>query len=334
MTEWLDVRFDHIRRAADIISQGGIVAFGTETVYGLGGLARSRSAISRIYSAKGRPSFNPLISHFASAEDAFREADLACPLGTTARDLAARFWPGPLTLILPRHPESRICDSVSAALPTLALRVPRGRAVQELLRLVNAPVAAPSANRSGRVSPSCAAHVREELEGRIDAILDTGPCIVGLESTVLDLSGEKPRLLRPGGLTRDALETLIGPIEQVAPLAPDDHSPLSPGQLSSHYAPTLPLRLEAERPDNHEAWLGFGPSEFTLSDRPSWNLSLTADLGEAAARLYAGLRYLDEEGLKKGCTSIAVQHLPTEGLGDAIMDRLKRAAAPRPLLRE
>lgn len=330
MTEWLDVRFDHIRRAADIISQGGIVAFGTETVYGLGGLSRSRSAISRIYKAKGRPSFNPLISHFSSAENAFREVDLSGPLGATARKLATHFWPGPLTLILPRHADSRICDSVSAALPSLALRVPRGRVVQELLQLVDAPVAAPSANRSGRVSPSCATHVKAELDGLIDAILDTGPCDVGLESTVLDLSGEKPRLLRPGGVTRDALEAFIGPIEQAPPLTPDDQTPQSPGQLSSHYAPTLPLRLEASAPGEHEAWLGFGSRQPDLTGRLHWNLSLNNDLEEAAARLYAGLHFLDKEGLSRGCTAIAVQSLPSKGMGEAILDRLKRAAAPRP----
>ncbi|QHI95837.1 threonylcarbamoyl-AMP synthase [Aristophania vespae] len=330
MTEFLDVSFDGIRRAADIIRYGGIVAFGTETVYGLGGLSTSRQAVSRIYAAKGRPSFNPLISHFASAEQAFQEVDLTLtPLGEKARELASHFWPGPLTLILPKKENSLICDSVSAALPTIAIRVPRGRAVNELLRLVNAPVAAPSANRSGRISPSSALHVKEELDGKIDAILDTGSCIVGLESTVLDLTGETPTLLRPGGLSQEELEAICGPVRHAAPLS-QDQKPLAPGQLTSHYAPTLPIRLNTDKANFDEAWLSFGP-EIEENHPLKWNLSPKGDLAEAAARLYAGLRYLDNEGQKKGVKAIAVSQIPQEGLGCAIFDRLQRAAAPRPI---
>lgn len=333
-TERLEASFDGIRRAADLLRHGGVVAFGTETVYGLGALSSSRAAVGRIFAVKGRPSFNPLISHVPDAERVFAEAAEDFPLLSQARALAARFWPGPLTLVLPRGENSRICDTASAGLTTLALRVPRGRAVRELLRLVGKPVAAPSANRSGRVSPSTARHVFEELDGRIDAVLDTGPSGVGLESTVLDLSGGKPRLLRPGGITREELESICGLIEDAPP--PSDPSllaPIAPGQLSSHYAPSLPVRLNASAPHAGEAVLAFGPQETPASEDGAvltWNLSPTGDLAEAAARLYAGLRFLDTEGVRRGVTGIAVQSLPRTGLGVALNDRLSRAAAPRP----
>lgn len=332
-TERLDVDYDGIHRAAELLKQGGIVAFGTETVYGLGGISTSQSTVERIFTAKGRPSFNPLISHFPSAEAAFAQANMGIPLKEIAFKLAQTFWPGPLTLILPRHPQSRICSAVSAGLSSLAVRVPRGRAVQEVLRLVGAPVAAPSANRSGKVSPSSAAHVLDELDGRIDAVLNTGPCQVGVESTVLDLTGAQPILLRPGGITLEELEQICGPVllpsasQTVETLAPS-----SPGQLLSHYAPSLPVRLNAIDLLPGEALLAFGDelpkgAEHTLC----WNLSPSGNVEEAAQRLFTGLRYLDREATRQQLTAIAVPPLPTEGLGRALQDRLKRAAAPRPL---
>lgn len=333
LTERLDVSYDGVHRAADLIRQGGIVAFGTETVYGLGALSASRRAVSRVFSVKGRPSFNPLINHFAHKERAFAEASLDIPLATLAHTLADHFWPGPLTLVLPRHPESRICDTASAALPSVALRVPRGRAVQEMLALIDAPVAAPSANRSGRISPSTAAHVLDGLDGLIDAVLDTGPCMVGVESTVIDLTGEKPTLLRPGGVTQEELEALCGPLSQASAhhATSSTHHPTAPGQLSSHYAPHLPVRLDVNNPAPRDALLTFGETHHDdSSQRLTWNLSPSGDLAEAAARLFAGLRFLDHEGGRRGLEAIAVSPLPSHGLGHALRDRLQRAAAPRP----
>lgn len=329
-TKCFDVSFDGIYRAADLIRHGGIVAFGTETVYGLGGLSNSRHAVSRIFSAKGRPSFNPLINHFAHTDRAFKEADLDTPLGTLAQILAERFWPGPLTLVLPRHPQSRICDMASASLPTVALRVPKGRAVQQLLHLINAPVAAPSANRSGRISPSTASHVIEGLNGYIDGVLDTGPCHVGVESTVLDLTGTQPVLLRPGGVTQEELKDICGDIT----LPTSSHSspirPISPGQLSSHYAPSLPVRLNVNTPRENEAFLAFGNILTSqMAHSVIWNLSPSGNLTEAASRLFAGLRFLDHEGTRHNLTGIAVSPIPTHGIGLALHDRLQRAAAPR-----
>ncbi|MCX5616672.1 L-threonylcarbamoyladenylate synthase [Bombella sp. TMW 2.2559] len=330
-TERLDQDHDGIRRAARLLQQGGLVAFGTETVYGLGGLATSQRTVKHIFQAKGRPSFNPLISHFASAEAAFAEADMAIPLHDMARRLARRFWPGPLTLILPRHAESRLCQAVTAGLDTLAVRVPRGRAVEDLLRLTGQPIAAPSANRSGRVSPSTARHVLDELEGRIDAVLDTGPCPVGLESTVLDLTGPHPILRRPGGVTLEELQEVCGPITVAEHDGTDDLRPTAPGQLTSHYAPSLPVRLDATHVHPHEAFLTFGGRE-VQGAAPALTLDLSpgGSVEEAARRLFASLRQLDQAAARHGLTAIAVAPLPAEGLGRALKDRLKRAAAPRP----
>ncbi len=332
-TERLDQDHDGIRRAARLLRQGGLVAFGTETVYGLGGLATSRKTVEHIFRAKGRPSFNPLISHFASAEAAFAEADMAIPLHDMAWQLARRFWPGPLTLILPRRAGSRLCEAVTAGLDTLAVRVPKGRAVEELLRLTGQPVAAPSANRSGRVSPSTARHVLDELDGRIDAVLDTGPCPVGLESTVLDLTGSQPVLRRPGGVTLEELQETCGPVT----VAGHDGTggsisrPNAPGQLTSHYAPSLPVRLEATDLKPHEAFLTFGTRQAEgASPALSLDLSPDGNLEEAARRLFAALRQLDHAAARHGLTGIAVAPLPENGLGRALRDRLERAAAPRP----
>ncbi len=332
-TERLDQDHDGIRRAARLLRQGGLVAFGTETVYGLGGLATSQRTVERIFQAKGRPSFNPLISHFASAEAAFAEANMTIPLRDMAHALARKFWPGPLTLILPRHAESRISQAVTAGLETIAVRVPKGRAVEELLRLTGEPIAAPSANRSGRVSPSTARHVLDELEGRIDAVLDTGPCTVGLESTVLDLTGPHPILRRPGGVTLEELHDICGSTIVVEQGAADGSTPRpnAPGQLSSHYAPSLPVRLNATHIQPGEAFLTFGTQQ-TEGPQPDLTLNLSPDgnVEEAARRLFASLRQLDQAANRQGLTGIAVAPLPEAGLGRALKDRLRRAAAPRP----
>lgn len=329
-TERLDHDYDGIRRAARLLQQGGLVAFGTETVYGLGGLATSPHTVERIFQAKGRPSSNPLICHFATADAAFAEIDETAPLYEMARSLAKAFWPGPLTLILPRHAESRICPAATAGLKTLAIRVPKGRAVEELLQHVGQPIAAPSANRSGRVSPSQASHVLEELDGRIDAVLDTGPCAVGVESTVLDLTGTQPILRRPGGITLEALEGLCGPIN-VADHMSAHSQPNAPGQAASHYAPSLPVRLNATHLSPGEAFLTFG-DYIAEGAAPALNvnLSLEGNVEEAAHRLFAALRQIDRSAARHNLTAIAVAPLPHDGLGRALQDRLKRAAAPRP----
>ncbi|KXV34039.1 translation factor Sua5 [Gluconobacter thailandicus] len=315
-----------IRRAAELLKAGKLVAFGTETVYGLGALASSDTAVARIFAAKGRPRFNPLISHLADAESAFAQADLQGRIKDIAYALAEKFWPGPLTMVLPRSPNATVSDLAAAGLDTLALRVPRGKTALALLREVGAPIAAPSANISGTVSPSDASHVLRSLDGRIDAILDSGPCSVGVESTVLDLTRDTPVLLRPGGVTLEDLRALCGPIHH-----PDDFTealPASPGRLASHYAPSLPVRLDAYEVEPDEALLAFGPS--LPGAGLTWNLSEKGDLEEAAARLFAGLRFLDAEGTKQGVTRIAAQPIPRQGLGLAIRDRLRRAAEPRP----
>ncbi|GBR19649.1 L-threonylcarbamoyladenylate synthase [Gluconobacter japonicus] len=325
-TERLAANPEGIRRAAELLKAGKLVAFGTETVYGLGALASSNTAVARIFAAKGRPRFNPLISHLADAESAFAQAELQGRTKDIAHALAEKFWPGPLTMVLPRSPNSTVSDLAAAGLDTLALRVPRGKTALALLREVGAPIAAPSANISGTVSPSEASHVLRSLDGRIDAILDSGPCSVGVESTVLDLTRETPVLLRPGGVTLEELRALCGSIHH-----PDDFTealPASPGRLASHYAPSLPVRLDAYEVEPNEALLAFGPA--LPGAGLTWNLSETGDLEEAAARLFAGLRFLDAEGTKRGLTRIAAQPIPRHGLGLAIRDRLRRAAEPRP----
>nr|WP_245214746.1 L-threonylcarbamoyladenylate synthase [Pararoseomonas indoligenes] len=310
-----------VARAAELLRAGELVAFPTETVYGLGADARDGRAVAAIYAAKGRPSFNPLISHFPDAEAAFAEVEP----DDRARALAARFWPGPLTLVLPRRAESRIDHLTGAGLDTLAVRVPGHPLALALLRAAGVPLAAPSANRSGGVSPTTAEHVLAGLSGRIAAVLDGGPCEVGVESTVLDLSSPAPLLLRPGGVTVAALEEVVGPVAR--PVGTEPGTLRSPGMMLSHYAPGLPLRLEAREVAADEALLAFG--------RPLdgagavWNLSEAGNPAEAAARLFAGLRWLDAEGARLGLRGIAAMPVPAEGLGDAVNDRLRRAAAPR-----
>ena len=308
---------DHaIAEAARLLRAGGLVAFPTETVYGLGADATDDRAVAGIFEAKGRPRFNPLIVHFADTESAVREV----VFHDRARDLAARFWPGPLSLVLPRAPECRISLLCSAGLETLAVRVPAHPVGRALLRAAARALAAPSANPAGTVSPTTAAHVAAGLGDAVPLILDGGSCPVGVESTVVDLSGATPVLLRPGGVPREDLEAAVGPLDQ----AGADGAPRSPGMLASHYAPALPLRLDARAVGPDEALLAFGPAPLSGAT-VAINLSETGDTTEAAANLFAALHALDRPGLR----AIAVMAIPETGLGVAINDRLRRAAAPR-----
>jgi L-threonylcarbamoyladenylate synthase len=319
MTEILFPVEDGIARAAELLRTGALVAFGTETVYGLGGDATNAAAVAGIFAAKGRPRFNPLICHYPTAEAAFVDVEP----NDVARALAAAFWPGPLTMVLPRRAGCRVALITGAGLDTLAVRVPAHPDALRVLAAVNRPVAAPSANRSGQVSPTTAAHVLEGLRGRIAAVLDSGPCAVGVESTVLDLCGARPILLRPGGVTVEAIEGVIGPIEPLVAA----RAIRSPGQLPSHYAPSLPVRLDAVSVAADEALLAFGPP--CEGADLVYQLSENADVIDAAARLFDGLRWLDAEGQRRGLRGIAAMPVPESGLGRAINDRLRRAAAPR-----
>jgi L-threonylcarbamoyladenylate synthase len=314
-----------VAEAAALLRAGELVGFPTETVYGLGGDARCGRAVAGIFAAKGRPQFNPLISHFPDADAAFAEV----VADDRARALAAAFWPGPLTLVLPRRPDCRVDLLAGAGLDTLAVRVPSHPLALALLRAAAVPVAAPSANRSGQVSPTTAAHVLDGLGGRIAAVIDGGPCVVGVESTVLDLTGNGAVLLRPGGVAVEAIEALLGPVGRPLPLAAAaaTRTLRSPGMLLSHYAPALLVRLGATAVAPDEALLAFGPP--LPGAAVVWNLSEGGDLAEAAARLFAGLRWLDAEGGARGCKGIAAMPVPEVGLGAAINDRLARAAAPR-----
>lgn len=315
-----------VAEAAALLRAGELVAFPTETVYGLGGDARNGAAVAGIFAAKGRPQFNPLICHLPDADAAFEEVRA----DDRARELARRFWPGPLTLVLPRRPTCRVDLLAGAGLDTLAVRVPAHPLALDLLRRAGTPIAAPSANRSGGVSPTTATHVLEGLTGRIAAVLDGGPCAVGVESTVLDLSAGGTALLRPGGVPVEAIEAAIGPVGRPLPLAAAaaTQSLRSPGMMLSHYAPSLPVRLEASEVGPDEALLAFGPAPLPGAGA-LWNLSPGGDVAEAARRLFAGLRWLDAEGQRLGLTRIAAMPVPEEGLGAAIADRLARAAAPR-----
>ncbi|MCA3280500.1 MAG: threonylcarbamoyl-AMP synthase [Roseomonas sp.] len=316
---------DQVAEAARLLRDGELVAFPTETVYGLGADARNGRAVAAVFEAKGRPHFNPLICHFPDAEAAFAEV-LA---DDRARALAAAFWPGPLTLVLPRRTECRIDLLAGAGLDTLAVRVPAHPLALELLCVAAIPVAGPSANRSGAVSPTTAAHVLEGLSGRIAAVLDGGACAVGVESTVLDLAMGGAALLRPGGVPVEAIEAVIGQVSRPLPISAAEKTRTlrSPGMMLSHYAPSLPVRLGAADVAAHEALLAFGPP--LPGARLVWQLSETRDVREAAARLFAGLRWLDAEGARLSLTRIAAMPIPEAGLGAAINDRLARAAAPR-----
>lgn len=313
-----------LSEAARLLAAGELVAFPSETVYGLGGDARSDLACARIFEAKGRPRFNPLIVHVADAAAAARHV----VLDARAEKLAAAFWPGPLTLVLPLREGGGLSPLVSAGLDTAAVRVPAHPVAQALLAAFGGPLAGPSANPSGRVSPTRASHVREGLSGRIAGVLDGGSCAVGVESTILGLPAAGPaRLLRPGGLPVEAIEALLGErlADETAPAAPD--RPSAPGQLSSHYAPGASLRLEAREAAPDEVWIGFGATGPDGSGA-TLNLSPSGDLVEAAARLFHALREADRLAGPGG--RIAVAPVPGTGLGRAINDRLGRAAAPRP----
>lgn len=311
-----------IAEAVAFLRAGRLVAFPTETVYGLGGDATEPSAVAAIYAAKTRPSFNPLISHLPDAESARRQG----AFDAEANALADAFWPGPLTLVVPASAQTEVCDLARAGLPSVALRVPGSEAARALLGAFGRPVAGPSANRSGRVSPTRAAHVLEDLNGRIAAVLDGGDTQVGLESTVVACLGGQARLLRPGGITRERLREVLG-YDPAGPEEAVSHAPVGPGLLASHYAPNARVRLDATRIAKGEAALLFGafrPEGFEEA-RASLNLSERGDTAEAAARLFGALRDLDASGAQ----TIAVVPIPTEGLGEAIRDRLGRAAAPR-----
>ena len=310
-TEVLQAEPADFARAAAMWQTGGLVAFPTETVYGLGADARDDLAVARIFEAKGRPRFNPLIVHVESAARARDYVEWS----DAAEIVASAFWPGPLTLVLPLRKGSGLSPLVTADLPTLAVRVPAHPVARALLRAFGGPVAAPSANPSGRISPTEAAHVMAGLGGRIEAVVDGGACPVGVESTILGLAGD-PVLLRPGGVPVEALEAALGqPIARRA----EGEALSAPGQMRSHYAPGARVRLEAVEPRPGEAMLGFGAVAGDLS------LSETGDLVEAAANLFHHLHALDAGGME----GIAVAPVPDEGLGRAINDRLRRAAAER-----
>ena len=307
-------------RAASVLKEGGLVAFPTETVYGLGADARQDAAVARIFEAKGRPSFNPLIVHAPDLEKAKRLG----ALNSAALRLAEAFWPGPLTLVAPRRDES-VSLLVSAGPDTVALRVPGDPRTRALIEAAGGAVAAPSANPSGGLSPTSADAVAEGLGDKVDLILDGGSCAVGVESTIVAVDAEgAARLLREGGLPRETLEETLGVPLQIADGNGDGVE--APGMLASHYAPGAQLRLNAEAPVDDEAYLAFGAT--AAAGRPSLSLSTTGDLTEAAANLFAHLRALDAAQSGRGC--IAVAPIPERGLGRAINDRLRRAAAPRP----
>jgi L-threonylcarbamoyladenylate synthase len=304
---------DEIAAAAAALMAGELVAFPTETVYGLGADATNDRAVALVYAAKGRPAFNPLIAHVPDAEAAFRLGVFPEP----ARRLALALWPGPLSLVVPRADSCPVSLLASAGLSSLAIRVPDHPVAQALLRAVGRPIVAPSANPSGRVSPTRAEHVRRHLGGKVAIILDGGPCKVGVESTVVSFLDGGPKLLRPGGIARPDIERIAG-----VRLVVETHAerPHAPGQLLSHYAPRAALRLNAESPRAGEAYLGFG-----LHAHGPYTLSAEGDLVEAAAALFRLLHDIDATGV----TRIAVAPIPHHGLGEAINDRLARAAAPR-----
>jgi L-threonylcarbamoyladenylate synthase len=314
--------------AAACLAEGGLVAFPTETVYGLGADARDGRAVARLYAAKGRPSFNPLIAHVPTVGVARRLA----MFDDAAERLATAFWPGPLTLVLPKREGCEVSELATAGLDSIALRVPDHAFARDLLLAFGEPVVAPSANVSGHVSPTTAQHVMADLNGRVDLVIDGGATSVGVESTIVACLGV-PTLLRPGGLAREKIEAVLGSKLAIsdeaasgedAPLAP---APLAPGMLASHYAPKARLRLNATDVGSDEALLAFGMQLAAGAGgaRKVFNLSKRGDLIEAAANLFSHLRALDASGAK----TIAVMPIPTDGLGEAINDRLRRAAAPR-----
>jgi len=311
-----------IAAAATMLAGGGLVAFPTETVYGLGADATNAAAIARLYQAKGRPAFNPLISHLSdlAAARAIGRFD------ETAVRLAEAFWPGPLTLVLPKAPNCAVAELATAGLETIAIRIPSHPVARAILRAFGRPVVAPSANLSGHVSPTTAAHVQSDLQGRIDLIVDSGPVEVGVESTIVGCFDE-PILLRPGGLPRENIERMLGRalVQAPADAEGDSAQPLAPGMLASHYAPRTRVRLNATSAEAGEALLAFGGPVRGADIAAVMNLSPHGDLNEAAANLFGYLRALD--ATRARC--IAVMPIPEEGLGEAINDRLRRAAVGR-----
>lgn len=303
-----------IQAAALALREGKLVAFPTETVYGLGADATNDKAVALVYAAKGRPAFNPFIAHVPDAESAFALGEFSAD----ARKLAHAFWPGPLSLVVPRKASCPVSLLASAGLDSIAIRVPSHPVALEFLKAAGRPVVAPSANPSGKISPTTADHVRKHLKDKVAAILDGGRCKVGVESTVVSFLDGRPTLLRHGGIPRAELEKVIG-----HPLAVESHSarPHAPGQLLSHYAPHAELRLHADTPREGEAYLGFGK----LHAHGPYTLSASGDLVEAAASLFRLLHEIDATGVQR----IAVAPIPHQGLGEAINDRLMRAAAPR-----
>lgn len=310
--------------AARALADGGLVAFPTETVYGLGADATNPAAVARIYQAKGRPAFNPLIAHVGDVAAAGKIARL----DASATALAEAFWPGPLTLVLPKTQNCAVSHLATAGLDTVAIRIPAHPVARDILRAFGGPVVAPSANLSGHVSPTTAAHVQSDLTGRIDLIVDGGPVAVGIESTVVGCFDE-PMLLRPGGVPRAEIERVLGRalVQPPADTGTDSAQPLAPGMLTSHYAPRARVRLNAQALEPGEALLAFGLGAISGIDAASvvMNLSERGDLDEAAANLFGHLRALDG----KGVHTIAVMPIPDEGLGEAINDRLRRAAVGR-----
>ena len=303
-----------IAAAAEALRRGELVAFPTETVYGLGADAGNDQAVARVYAAKGRPAFNPLIAHVPSAAAAFRLGEFS----PEAQALAETFWPGPLSLVVPRSTGCPVSLLASSGLDSIAIRVPAHPVALALLEAAGRPVVAPSANPSGRISPTTAEHVRRHLKDKVAVVLDGGRCRVGVESSVVSLLADGPRLIRHGGVPRTDIERCLGHAILVETHAARPHAP---GQLLSHYAPHAELRLNAEAPREGEAYLGFGP----LHARGPWTLSASGDLVEAAANLFRLLHEIDATGI----SSIAVAPVPHHGLGEAINDRLQRAAAPR-----
>jgi L-threonylcarbamoyladenylate synthase len=304
-----------IAEAARALREGKLVAFPTETVYGLGGDATNDRAVAAIFAAKGRPSFNPLIVHVANISGAAQHAELSAKAQMVARS----FWPGPLTLVLPRRRDCKISLLATAGLDSVAIRVPAHKVAQTLLMMSGLPLAAPSANPSGRLSPTEADHVIADLADKAEFVIDGGPCQVGVESTVLSLLEDRPRILRPGGVAAEALSEVLKEPVAIETGVEDAAAPRSPGRLVSHYAPRLPVRLNAAAPEPGEVLLAFGPA----APQGMLNLSLSGDLAEAAANLFAMLRRLDDPKY----SAIAVMPVPETGLGIAINDRLRRAAA-------
>jgi L-threonylcarbamoyladenylate synthase len=302
-----------IAQAARLLRAGELVAFATETVYGLGADATDPRAVAAIYAAKGRPSFNPLISHTPDLAAARREGVFS----TQAEKLAEAFWPGPLTLVTPVAQGAQTCELARAGLSSIALRVPDHQVARDLLREVGRPVSAPSANVSGRVSPASAEHVLYDLDGAIAAVLDCGPTIVGVESTIIACLDGGCVMLRPGGVTRAQIEAIVGPLQ-----AAKEGVVSAPGMLASHYAPRAQVRLDARVLEEGEIGLDFGG---VLGAGAARDLSPTGDLTEAASNLYRFLRALDGAGAQ----TIAIAPIPAHGIGEAIRDRLQRAAAPR-----